>query len=144
MVGTFARQVPLRAHLPVAADPLPTVHALLAEAMDLEPVPHLLIQEMMEAAYPGLRALPLRVQSPRRRRRNRRGRRAGPRFRPGPATLAAAREEDVLLLVLQSGSRRTLHWYLRADRFDPAAAERLLTTYQAALFARLAGVAPSS
>ncbi len=60
------------------------------------------------------------------------GEEADVRFRPGAASATAAREEDVLMMVLQDGARRTIHWYLRADRFDPAAAERLLAGYLSA------------
>lgn len=138
MIGTFARLLPLRLRWPAAGDPLGPVGATLLEALDQEPVPHVLLQEMLDAAHPA-------APSPFRYIFNHRqvgedaegGDRGDVPFRAGPRHAEAHREEHILLMVLQSGERRRLHWYLRTDRFGPADAERLLAGFLTALRRRL-------
>ncbi|KQT54860.1 hypothetical protein ASG43_04780 [Aureimonas sp. Leaf454] len=127
MVGSFARLMPLRLSWPDSGEPLDAVHAALVETMDREPVPHLLLQDMLETAHPGASSAfryifnhRLVGETPEEKET------ADVAFRPGPPHAEAAREEDILLMVLQSGERRELHWYLRADRFRPADAEEML------------------
>lgn len=139
MVGTFARQVLLRLALAEAeTDPLQAVQAMLIETMDQEPVPHLLVQRRLEEMVPG-------APSPFRYIFNHRRLVDGPEegddrdvpFRTGPPAGTAAREEDILLMVLETGARRRLQWYLRADRFDPAGAEALMAGFHATVRRRI-------
>ncbi|MBB3996731.1 condensation domain-containing protein [Aureimonas pseudogalii] len=144
MIGTFARLLPLRLREPAAGDALDGVGATLLEALDQEPVPHVLLQEMLEAAHPAA-ASPFRYIFNHRQvgEKSDKGGEGDVSFRHGPRHAEAHREEHVLLMVLQSGERRELHWYLRTDRFGPADAQRLLTGFLAALRRRI-GMPPAA
>jgi hypothetical protein len=142
MVGTFARLVPLRLSWPREGDALPAVGAMLIETMDQPPVPHLLLEEMLEAARPGAPSAFRFIFNHRHVGDGSEGGETGDMpFRPGPKHAEAAREEDILLMVLQSGERRTMHWYLRDDRFASAEAQELLRRFHAALLQRLGTLA---
>jgi Condensation domain len=139
MIGTFARQALLRYQWPENGNPLRGIHDLMARTMERPPVPHLLIRDDLEKAYP---------QAPSAFRYVFNYRLVAPSadtleddhdvaYRAGPKTDEAAREEDILLLIMQSGERRLIHWYLRSDRFSKAQAEHLLTGFHTALMRTL-------
>lgn len=139
MVGTFARQTLLRHQWRDGEDQLAAVQAVLADAMEQPPVPHLLIRQDLERAYPDApsafryifnhRLVPPAAGEDEEE--------TDIAFRLGPAGSAAAREEDILFMVMQTGERRLLHWYLRGDRFTPQDAEDLLLRFRRALDRRL-------
>lgn len=138
MIGTFARQSILRYAWPKTGDPLAGIHGAMAELMDQPPIPHLLIHNLLEAAYP---------QAPSAFRYVFNHRLSDPMpgnrpdhdiaFKPSPDFSSGEREEDILLLVMPSDEQRRLHWYLRSDRFAEADAKALLERYHAALIKRL-------
>lgn len=138
MIGTFARQMPVRCPWPLAGDALQRVHGAFLETMDQPPVPHVLIADMLEKTHPGAPS-PFRYVFNHRHGDPAAGEAAGDDvpFQPSPDFSGGEREEDILLMILPSDDQRRLHWYLRADRFDTEAAKDLLLRFHAALRRRL-------
>lgn len=138
MIGTFARQSILRFGWPQNGDPLKGIHGAMAEMMDQPPIPHMLIQEMLETNYP-------KAPSAFRYVFNHRLNDPMPGdesdkdvvLKPLPEFASGEREEDILLLVMPSQSQRRLQWYLRSDRFTEGEAKALLERYHATLLRRL-------
>ncbi len=135
MVGTFARQALMRYQWPANGDPLQGVHDLVARTMEQPAVPHLLVREDLENACPAAPSAYRYVFNYRlvATADDESEDDSDVPWRPGPKTNEAAREEDILLLVMQSGERRLIHWYLRTDRFSPEKTEHLVVGFHAAL-----------
>ncbi|MCK5932436.1 MAG: hypothetical protein KAG89_09750 [Fulvimarina manganoxydans] len=139
MIGTFARQTLFRLAWSETADMLPNVHARMATSLDAAPLPQTLVRAMLERTYPNAASAYRYVF-------NHRVVGTEPAedkpahdivYRAGPKRGDGEREEDILFMVLQSGRTRTLHWYLRADRFAPAQAEDLLRLFHTRLMRRI-------
>ena len=139
MIGTFARQTLLRLAWNTAADMLPAVHARMAASLDTAPLPQTLVRAMLERYYPNAASAYRYVF-------NHRIVGTEPAegtaahdivYRAGPKRGEAEREEDILFMVLQSGPQRTLHWYLRSDRFAQHQAEDLLRLFHTRLMRRI-------
>ncbi len=138
MIGNFMRQVLLRQQWPEQQDDrLAAVHTTVSEALEHGDLPHQLIAEMLpQEAGAG---------NPYRyffnyRHAEAQGEEADDmdiEFAVEPEQMLVNREEQILLMVLESENSRQIHWYLRESRFDAARAETLLKRYFARLKLRI-------
>lgn len=132
MAGAFARQVIIRHQLD--SELLDTPAALqhtLADTSDHDSVPHLLVHQMLQQQFPGSPSPYRYVFNYRHISDKTPSEQVDDiAFRSEPQQTETPREEDVLLMVMQSGDVRHIHWYMRKDRFSPDRAAKVLHRYR--------------
>lgn len=135
MAGAFARQVIIRHQLDseLLDTPVALQHTL-ADTFDHDSVPHTLVHQMLQQQYPGS-PLPYRYVFNYRHVSDKTPIEQVEQvddvaFRSEPQQTETPREEDILLMVMQSGDVRHIHWYMRKDRFSPDRAAKVLHRYR--------------
>lgn len=140
MLGNFMRQVILRQRWPERGDPLGEVHRTVSEGLEQGELPHLLVHQLLADRAGGF---PFRYFF------NYRQVEAGPgeslpetdcEYESPVEQRLQDREEQILLVVNQTGSSRALNWYLRDSRFHGERSRVLLRSYYRRLLERIADV----